>query len=311
MDESIKDDLYPNLWQAVQYKDKFYGVPFITDTRVLFYNKKAYRQAGLDPEKPPRTWKELEEQAKKLDIKKGNTYERIGFYPTWGSFGAGSWMANADDGKGFFEGNKMYINTPNKVEALGWVANWQKRLGTKNVQGFEAEFGSGQTNPFISEKVAIWTDVATFYTQIRDSGKDMDIGIAPIPAFKEGGRNWNEGGGFVVEIPKGAKNPKEAATFIEYLASEKAQKYWVQKNYDNVANKNAAESALKEFTGKEKMVYEQAIKNLKDTRFHPAPIGYPDYATRVDPQLEAAILGKTTPEKALKKAEKDVKKLKK
>lgn len=311
MKESIKEELYPNLWETVQYKDKFYGVPFITDTRVLFYNKEAYKEAGLDPEKPPRTWKELEEHAKKLDVKKGNTYERIGFYPTWGSFGAGSWMANADEGKGFFEGNEMHINTPNKLEALGWIADWQRRLGTKNVQAFEAEFGSGQTNPFISEKVALWTDVSTFYTQIRDSGKDMDFGIAPIPAFKEGGRNWNEGGGFVMEIPKGAKHPKEAAKFIEYLASEKAQKYWAQKNFDNVANKKAAESILKELTGNEKMVYEQAMNNLKDTRFHPTPIDYPDYQSRVDPQLEAAILGKTTPEKALKKAEEDVKKLKK
>ncbi|WP_409304060.1 ABC transporter substrate-binding protein [Peribacillus sp. SCS-155] len=311
IDESIKDQLYPNLWDSVAYNGKFYGVPFTTDTRLLFYNKDAYKEAGLDPNKPPRTWAELEEHAKKLDIKKGNKYERVGFYPTWGSFGAPSWMANADGGKGFFEGEEMHIATPRKTEALKWLADYRKRIGEKNVQAFEAEFGSGQTNPFISGKVAIWADVGTFYTQIRDSKTDMDFGVAPIPAFKEGERNWNDGGGFVLEVPKGAKHPKEAAKFIEYMAGEKAQKYWAMKNYDNVANIKAADSVINDLTGKEKQVYQQSVKNLEDTRLHPVPISYPDYPSLVNPQIDAALQGKISPDKALKKAEDDVKKSKK
>ncbi|MDQ0219815.1 ABC transporter substrate-binding protein [Peribacillus cavernae] len=305
--EDLKNTLYPNLWDSALYQDKVHGVPFATDNRLLFYNKDAYKEAGLDPEKPPTTWQELEEHAKKLDVKKGNSYERVGYYPLWGSFGAASWMSNADDGKGFIEGDKMYFATANKIEGLEWVADWQKRLGKKNVQAFEAEFGSGQTNPFISEKVAIWTDTANFYTQIRDSKTDMNFGVAPIPAFKEGGRNWNEGGGFVMEVPKGAEHPKEAATFIEYLTSEKVQSYWAEKNFDIVANKKAADSVVNALEGDGKLVYESAINNLKDTPFHSVPVKYPDYKSIVDPIIDNAVQGKISPEQALKKAEKDVK----
>ncbi|WP_110926995.1 ABC transporter substrate-binding protein [Bacillus massiliglaciei] len=311
INEDIKNELYPNLWDSVEYKGKFYGVPFTTDTRLLFYNKDAYREAGLNPNKPPATWAELEEHAKQLDQKQGNTYKRIGFYPTWGSFGAGSWMANADGGKGFFEGEDMYINTPKKAEALQWLVDYRKRIGEKNVQAFEAEFGSGQTNPFISGKVALWTDVGTFYTQLRDSKTDMDFGVAPMPAFEKGDRHWNEGGGFVLEIPKGAKHPKEAAKFIEYMTGEKAQKYWALKNYDNVANKKAALSVIQEMSGKEKEVYQQSVKNLDDTKLHPVPISYPDYASLVNPKIDAALQGKLSPEQALKQAEQDVKNSKK
>ncbi|WP_409288839.1 ABC transporter substrate-binding protein [Peribacillus sp. SCS-37] len=311
LDDNTKDAFYPHLWETVLYKDKPYAVPFNTDTRMLFYNKKAFKEAGLDPNKPPRTWKELEDYAKKLDVKKGDTYERIGFYPVWGGFGAPSWMRNADGGTGFFDGDKPAINTPAKADALTWLADWKKRYGKKTIEKWEADFGNGTTNPFISEKVAMYTDIGTFYTQIRDSGKEMDFGVAPIPVYKDGEKPWSEGGGFVLEIPKGSKHPKEAADFIKYMTDVKAQKYWALKNYDNVANKEAAESVAADMKGQEKLVYEESLKNLEYTKLAPVPIEYPDYRSRIDPQIDAVMLGKKGAASALEKAEKDVEKAKK
>ncbi|RLE84181.1 MAG: sugar ABC transporter substrate-binding protein [Thermoprotei archaeon] len=64
--------IWPNLWEAVTYKGKVYGLPWYTDCRVLLYHKELFKQAGLDPEKPPQTWDELLEYAKKLtDPEKG------------------------------------------------------------------------------------------------------------------------------------------------------------------------------------------------------------------------------------------------
>lgn len=310
-DESFKQQFYPHLWDTVEYKGKPYAVPFNTDTRLLFYNKKAFKEAGLDPNKPPTTWAELEEYAKKLDVKKGDNYERIGFYPLWGSAGASSWMTNADHGKGFIDNGELAIDTPNKVEALEWILGWKERLGENTVQSFQAEFGSEQANPFIAEKVAMWVDVGTFYTQLRDYGQDVEFGVAPIPSKEEGTGNWAEGGGFVAEIPKGAKHPKEAMDFIKYLTSVDAQKYWAVKNYDNVANKEAAEATVAELKGPDKIVYEATVKNLEQTKMFPVPVEYPDYHSRINPQIDHALLGKISPGKALEKAEEDVEKMKK
>lgn len=311
VDDSFKNQFYPHLWQTVLYKDKPYGIPFNTDTRLLFYNKTAFKEAGLDPNKPPQTWKELEEYAKKLDKKNGNRYERIGFYPLWGSIGASSWMASADGGKGFIDNGKLNINTPQKVKALEWLQGWKDRLGDKTVQSFQADFGSQQANPFIAGKVAMWADVGTFYTQIRDYGKNMDFGVAQIPAYDEQSKHWADGGGFVAEVPKGAKHPKEAMEFIKYLTGEKAQKYWALKNYDNVANKKGAEAAANELSGQAKDVYQMSVDNLKVTNLFPTPVEYPDYQNRINPYIDNVMLGKTSPEKALKQAEEDVKKMKK
>ncbi|WP_316568295.1 ABC transporter substrate-binding protein [Neobacillus sp. YIM B06451] len=311
LDDSFRDNFYPHLWDMVEYKGKPYAVPFNTDTRLLFYNKQAFREAGLDPNKPPRTWEELEEYAKKLDIKNGNKYERFGFYPLWGSTGPASWMASADGGKGFIHDGKLEINTPRKVEALEWLLGWQERYGEKNVQAFKAEFGSEQANPFISGKVAMIIDVGTFYTQIRDYGNGMEFGVAKIPAYDENSGNWADGGGFVVEVPKGSKHPKEAVEFIKYLTGKEAQKYWGEKNYDNVANIEGAEAVSESLDGQAREVYEMTVDNLKETNLYPVPVEYPDYQNRINPHIDKVFTGKQSPEEALKKAEADVKKIKK
>ncbi|UQZ35962.1 ABC transporter substrate-binding protein [Paenibacillus sp. PK3_47] len=302
--DNIQDRFYESLWDNVLYEDKAYAIPFNTDTRMLYYNKKAFREAGLDPEKPPATWAELEEYAIKLDKKNGNVYDQVGFHPLWGDFGIDNWLLNADGGKGFFDNdNNMYINTPAKVEAVNWIKSWNDRLGKKNVDAMQAEFGSEQSNPFISGKVAMWIHQGTFATQIRDYGKDMEVGVAPIPEKTEGSGHYSGGGGFVAEIPYGAKHPDEAWEFIKYLTDYDAQKYWAVKNFDNVANKEAASDP--ELLSDP--IYKAAVENLEVTTHFRAPIAVPDFKNLITPQIDSALLGNITAEEALAKAETDVK----
>ncbi|OOE12844.1 ABC transporter substrate-binding protein [Fictibacillus arsenicus] len=304
----FKNKFYPELWKTVEYEGDPYAVPFNTDTRLLFYNKKAFKEAGLDPNKPPETWEELEAYAKKLDKKDGGKYERIGFYPLWGSFGPESWMMNADNGEGYIDKDgDVAIATKEKVKALNWIKSWNDRIGNENINAYKADFGSEQSNPFIAGKVAMMIDVGTFYTQIRDYGKDMDFGVAPIPAVSKNEKNWSQGGGFVAEIPKGSKNPDEAWKFIEYLTDTEAQTYWATENFDNVANIKAAEKAQSLLEGKDKEVYGATVKNMEVTKLHPVPVNAPDYQSKINPTIDAVLLGERKAEEALKEAEKSVK----
>ncbi|TLS39402.1 ABC transporter substrate-binding protein [Pseudalkalibacillus caeni] len=307
-EDNFKDSFYPELWNAVTYKDEAYAVPFNTDTRLLFYNKDAFKEAGLDPDKPPKTWKELEEYAKKLDKKNGDRYERIGFYPVWGSFGPGSWAINGDQGRNWIEDKEVLVNTEGKVEALSWVRSWRERLGDNTINEFKSQFGNKQANPFISGKVAMYADVATFYTQLRDYGKDVNFGVAPIPAKDEESKHWSMGGGFVAEVPKGADHPEEAFEFIKYLTGVEAQTYWATKNFDNVANIEASKKAAEseELSEEGKYVYQKAVDNLEVTKLTPVPVYAPDYLSMINPQIDAIMLGQTDAKKALDKAQKDV-----
>src|SRR5260370_22425715 len=60
------------------YNGKFYAVPFQRSTPVMYYNKDAFAEAGLDPEKPPVTWQELANVAQKLTQREGDRVTRWG-----------------------------------------------------------------------------------------------------------------------------------------------------------------------------------------------------------------------------------------
>lgn len=74
----------PTVRYYYSYPDgKMASMPFNSSTAILWYNKDAFQKAGLDPEKPPQTWKELVEYARKI-VK--NKVTKYGFTVTWFSW---------------------------------------------------------------------------------------------------------------------------------------------------------------------------------------------------------------------------------
>ena len=65
-DKKWLDGFYEGFMMNSQTGGKTYGIPWQRSTIILYYNKDAYREVGLDPDKPPATWEELEEYARKL-----------------------------------------------------------------------------------------------------------------------------------------------------------------------------------------------------------------------------------------------------
>jgi multiple sugar transport system substrate-binding protein len=310
-DPAVKDRFFPELYNASLYEGDPYALPFNTDTRLLFWNKKMFKEAGLDPNTPPKTWAELEEMGKKLDVKKGKKYERIGYLPNQG-IGADVWMINAD-GKGYwdFDAKKAIINDETNVKALTWMKNYYDYYGDKTINNFKAEFGEQTADPFVAGKLAMTTDNANFFTKIRDYGEGMEFGVAPLPEMEPGTGNSSWGGGFVAEIPKGSKHPDEAFEFLKYLTDVQAQEYWAVKNFDIVANKEAAQKASisAEFTEDGKSVYSLANENMAQTLLTPTPIEAPDFINLIQPEIESVLLGKKSPKEGLDAAQKAVEEL--
>ncbi|MET3574248.1 ABC transporter substrate-binding protein [Bhargavaea ullalensis] len=308
--DDISGNFYEELWNATLYEGDSYGIPFNTDTRVLFYNKDAFKEAGLDPEQPPKTWDELWEFAEKLDVKNGDKYDRMGFYPLFGA-GTDVWMLNADKVNFIDENDEVKINTPEKLDTLKWLKSWHDKYGDNNINSWQSQMESQQGNPFFSGDLGMLVQQPTFFTQIRDYAPDLNFGVALLPEKEPGNGNTSWGGGFVAEIPYGAKHPDESWEFIKYLTDKEAQEYWAVKNFDNVANKEAAETAAEsdEFSEDGKMVYGLAVEAMPHTMLTPTPVVAPDFPTLINPEFDNVYLGKKTPEQALEDAEKKVQKL--
>lgn len=214
------------------YNGKLYALPWDTDVRVLYYNKKLFREAGLDPDKPPVTIDELDEYAEKLTIKQGNRYVQLGFVPWFGQGWHYTW-GWAFGGKFYDEKTQKltFADDPKIIESFKWQKKYADKYGMKNLGAFFSMFGA-EINPFIGGKLAMVVDGNWFLAQIRNfAPKDFEYGVAPIPYPPYGEPNSTWAGGWSLVIPKGAKHPKEAAEFILYMATEGQTIYAVKSGH--------------------------------------------------------------------------------
>ncbi len=93
-------DFYPALLEYGKYSGKLESLPVSTNNLALFYNKDLFKRAGLDPDKPPTTWNELRDYAKKIAALGGGIqgfeiYTQPGEGLTW-QFQPYLWQAGGD-----------------------------------------------------------------------------------------------------------------------------------------------------------------------------------------------------------------------
>lgn len=309
IEEGFSDEFYPQLWDTVEYEGDAYAVPFNTDTQVIFYNKTLFKEAGISEEQLPQTWEELETVARKLDVKNGDDFERIGFYPLW-NLGADVWALNADDGVSWFDKDEnVNIDTDNKVEALEWILDWQEYYGQDTINRLEAEFGSGVADPFISGLVAMRAQNINYYSSLAENAPDdFEFGVIQIPEKESGSGHWSWGGGFVLEVPYGAKDPEASYEFIKYLSTPEVQEKFGEKSFDIMANRTANENLVNNDNLDEngQMIYQMADENFANTVITPVPLTAPDFSSLVNEQIDQIMLGSKTPAEGLADAQKAV-----
>lgn len=309
IEEGFSDEFYPQLWDTVEYEGDAYAVPFNTDTQVIFYNKTLFKEAGISEEQLPQTWEELETVARKLDVKNGDDFERIGFYPLW-NLGADVWALNADDDVSWFDKDEnVKIDTDNKVEALEWILDWQEYYGQDTINRLEAEFGSGVADPFISGLVAMRAQNINYYSSLAENAPDdFEFGVIQIPEKESGSGHWSWGGGFVLEVPYGAKDPEASYEFIKYLSTPEVQEKFGEKSFDIMANRTANENLVNNDNLDEngQMIYQMADENFANTVITPVPLTAPDFSSLVNEQIDQIMLGSKTPAEGLADAQKAV-----
>ena len=210
-----KDLFYEFAWNEASLNNKLYAYPFDTDNRALFYNKTMFRDAGLDPEKPPKTIDELEQYAQKLTKKEGNRYSVIGFIPwlsqgwlyTWGWAFGGQFQDTSS--------GKITANDPAIVKALEWKTAYAKKYGIEAVTNFATAAG-GDINPFAAKMVAMMVSGPWEISGFKANAPDLDYGVSPIPTPT--GTNFNSwAGGWSHIVPKGSKNKDAAAKFGKFM----------------------------------------------------------------------------------------------
>lgn len=223
-DNVTGDAFWPFTWTESVMNGEPFGLPYETDIRVLYYNKAALADAGLDPEKPPTNWDELASYADKIDQKDGNKLIRIAFYPTVGNIGLDTW-AWCDGGEWQTPDYTPTLNRAENVAALAWMKAWADRYGVSNFNAFKGTFGQGNQDEFMSGKVAMKVDIQGYTSQLNfynpkfltKDKKDLGYGVAAIPPAP-GHKSASFSGGFAITNPRGSKSHEQAWEFAKYMA---------------------------------------------------------------------------------------------
>lgn len=306
IDEFIKrdginlDDYFPVLVDKMKYEGKMYGMPNDTDVRVLYYNKKMFQDAGLDPNKPPINWDELEQYADKLT--KWNDKKMldvIGFSPALGNLHL--WTLAWTNGGDFWDdqGNPTF-NKPENIETLEWEKKIQDKYGVKAMSAFNSQASALGFSPFIAGKAAMIVDVNNLYQEIKTRAPDLDFGVAPIP-YKKTPASWSAG--FSLELVNNKDDKRAAAAWelMKYLTSAEVQAKIHEVSGSLVSNMKAAQDPKFIADPNWKMIVDQ----MQHSRFIEYIDAMPSWHGKLDPVEQAVLNSGKDPKEFLDGAQKD------
>jgi sn-glycerol 3-phosphate transport system substrate-binding protein len=210
-------------------KGDMVSFPFNSSTTVFYYNKDMFAKAGLDPEKPPRTWQEFVATAAKL---KANG-EKCPYTTGWQSWvhleSFSAWhnveFATKNNGFGGLDA-RLAFNSPLHVKHIENLANWARQgyfvyAGRKNEP--EAKFYSGEC--------AMLTSSSSAYANITRNAK-FKFAVSTLPYYNDvpGAPQNTIIGGASLWVMAGKKPAeyKGVAKFFKFLSQPEIQAKWHQ-----------------------------------------------------------------------------------
>jgi sn-glycerol 3-phosphate transport system substrate-binding protein len=308
-DKYDTSSLEPNLLSYYTVDKKLYSMPFNSSTPIVYYNKNAFKEAGLDPNKPPKTFEELEKDAKALTKKdsSGNVTQ-YGF-----SMAIYGW---------FFEQflvkqGKDYANNGNGRTSSATAVDFDKNGGGLNVlnewkklveSGYAGNFGRNEDdteNAFIAGKTAMYIEsTADLTSDLSAIGGRFDLGTAALPSFDGIDNGGVSIGGASLWVLKNKDTAKQKAAFefIKYMVSPEEQAYWnTQTGYFPVTKKAYDQQIVKDNLKKNPQ-FKTAIDQL-----HSSPktaVGalmavFPEARQDVESNIEQMLQNKQTPQQAV------------
>ena len=286
---------------------KTWGVPFQRSTIVQYYNKELFKAAGLDPNKPPSTWAEVADYAKKLTVK-----DAAGKVTQYGvqipSSGFPYWLFQGlviqnDVVMANDSGNAVKFDDPKVIEALQyWIDLAKQGVHPPGI----VEWGTTPKDFFEKKVAMVWTTTGNL-TNMRNNAK-FDFGVAMLPAAKRKGSPT--GGGNFYIFKKSTPAQQEAAfKFIKWVTQpERAARWSIETGYVAVSEAAYGTDALKKYGGD----FAPALVARDQLPFALAEFSTHDnqrVTKALNDGLQAALTGTKTAAQAMQDAQKEADRL--
>lgn len=264
--------LEENITNYYSLDGTFYSMPFNSSTPVMYYNKDAFEAAGLDPEAPPETFKQVEEASKAIaesnpDMK-GFALQAYGWLWEQLLANQGALLLNNDNGR---------TSTPTEI---GWTEEEGKSIfeWVKNMvdAGTFANYGTNGDNMmagFLAGDVAMFLQSSASSRDVIDNAP-FEVGIAFLPHPEEKERQGVVIGGASLWMidSKPEAEQKAAWEFMKYLQTSEIQAKWHVGTGYFAINPAAYDEQLVKDAWAEKPQLQVTVEQLQATK--------PSYATQ-------------------------------
>ncbi|RMB86311.1 ABC transporter substrate-binding protein [Streptomyces shenzhenensis] len=211
--------------EYTQFDGNRCSVPLLGDAYGLYYNKTAFKKAGITS--PPKTWTEFEADARKLTIPQGDGYRQLGFMPNYHGWESTTEHYFAQFSPTYFDSDGKSNLAADPAFEAGF--RLQKRLvdelgGFQKLEKFRATLGDewGPEHPFHTGQVAMQLDGEWRLGMAEEAGPDFEIGVAPLPVPDDRADQYGKGyiTGTIAGIAATSTKQNAAWELVKYLTTD-------------------------------------------------------------------------------------------
>ena len=233
------DDYFETPLSSNRYDGKLFGVPQVTDSLALLYNKRLFAEAGI--EKPPATWEDVKTVA--AAIKEATGVDGLfinagGYFLLPFIYGEGGDLVDATN-------KKIVVNSPANVEGIR-IAQDLIASGAAVKPPANDSYGTMMTL-FKEQKVAMIINGPWEVNNIRNAptfGGIENLGIAPVPAGSVKAGAPVGGHNYVIWSGMPQEKVSAAIAFIKFMNSAESQAFLADKLGLLPTRKSAYENPL-------------------------------------------------------------------
>ncbi|CAG7642321.1 sn-glycerol-3-phosphate-binding periplasmic protein UgpB [Paenibacillus solanacearum] len=312
VDKYDLSQLEPNITGYYTFGGKLNSMPFNTSNPILYYNKDLFKAAGLDPEKPPKTYEELQQMADKITKSGkavGANFAIYGWFMEQLFANQGAEYVNNGNGRNALATESL-VGSEAGVKTLTW---WKNLVDTKAANNLGRKTDDSK-KAFSAGQVAMILESTASLKGLVDNAQgkfEVGTGFLPKPAgAKEGG--VIVGGASLWMMNNRPDDEQKAAwEFVKFLTSPKEQAYWhINTGYFPITKKAYDEQSVKDNLKKFPQ-FQTAVDQLHQTKLNTATQGavmgvFPEARQIVEGAIEEALNAKKTPKDALDGAAKDI-----
>jgi len=301
-DLSPRQDQYAQgVWPILTHPDpkdngrvRVWATPNTGGTICLYYNKDAFKAAGLDPERPPRTIAEFDDYSKRLDRFAGGgsgDIEQAGFLHT--EPGWWSWIWGYHFGGNLYDAasEKATINANANVLAYDWLAAAGAKYGAARAERFKSGFATAYSSPlngFLDDKVAMVAQGPWLANVINEFKPTLNYGVAPIPVSEEIYDPAHPIGlveSDVLVVPREARHPEASMEFIRYTQTREIAEELATAHMKNTVLSHASDEFIAKHPNRGVSVF-NAIANSSRGFICPRTRVWPQFKKGMDENMQ-------------------------